>query len=424
MQRQDTKNTWLETLSGKRVYIETYGCRYNFGDSEKLWEILKHHSCTRTATDEEADAIIINTCTVVGQTERRMLRRLSRFNGRDLYITGCLPDVQKGAILAICSPRFIPHTDIREQYRRIGTITPDPVAIIQISEGCNSTCTYCIARKARGPLKSAPLSEILGRVKAFAETGSVEIQLTAQDVSGWGRDHGETLPDLIRAIGELAGRFFVRVGMMNPATMLDILDDLVEAFSEGKIFKFIHVPVQSGSDRVLRLMGRGYQCEDFEQIVAAFRRKYPGITIATDMIVGFPGENEDDFSESLALLRRLQANKVNITRYSRRPSTMAFTLTDMPDGIKKERSRLMQACAEEIYHAIHARYTGNRVPFVVTEKIRSGSVLARTPSYLGIVLPVDMPYGTTGIAEIRQQTGYYLKGECVDVREKFQIAEK
>ncbi len=251
MQGHDAVSLWPETLAGKRVYIETYGCRYNFGDSERLWEILKHHACTRAATVEEADAVIVNTCTVVGPTERRMLRRLSRLRDRDLYVTGCMPEVQRGAILAVCTPQFIPHSAIQELYSRIGTITPTPVAIVQISEGCSGACTYCMTRKARGSLKSAPLPEILGRIRAFAETGSVEIQLTAQDVSAWGRDQDRTLPDLLHAIGEIDGNFLVRVGMMNPATMLDILDDLVESFAAGNLFKFIHIPVQSGSDRIL-----------------------------------------------------------------------------------------------------------------------------------------------------------------------------
>jgi MiaB/RimO family radical SAM methylthiotransferase len=419
MPEQNDVSPWPEALSGKKVYIETYGCRYNYGDSEKLWEILKHRACTRAMTDEEADAVIVNTCTVVGSTERRMLRRLSQLQGRDLYVTGCMPEVQKGAILAVCDPRFIPHADIREQYRRIGTITPSPVATVQIAEGCSGACTYCITRKARGSLKSVSLTEILNRIMAFAETGSAEIQLTAQDASAWGRDKDRTLADLIRAIGEVDGKFFVRVGMMNPATMLDILDDLVESFAAGNLFRFIHVPVQSGSDRILRRMGRGYRREDFEQIVAAFRRRYPDIIVATDMIVGFPGEEEDDFSESLSLLQKLRFNKVNVTRYSKRPDTPASGLKDSPDAIKKERSRSMQVCAEEIYREIHALYIGQRVPFIVTEQIRKGTVLARTPSYLGIVLEEDLPAGFSGIAEIKEQSIYYLKGVRVDRTDGF-----
>ena len=414
MPEQNDVSPWPEALSGKKVYIETYGCRYNYGDSEKLWEILKSHTCTRATTDEEADAVIINTCTVVGPSERRMLRRLSQLRDRDLYVTGCMPEVQKGAILAVCNPQFIPHTEIRDQYCRIGTITPSPVAIVQIAEGCSGACTYCIIRKARGSLKSVSLTEILNRIMAFAETGSAEIQLTAQDASAWGRDQDRTLPDLLRAIGEINGKFFVRVGMMNPATMLDTLDDLVEAFAAGNLFRFIHVPVQSGSDRILRRMGRGYRREDFEQIVAAFRRRYPDVIVATDMIVGFPGEEEDDFSESLSLLQKLRFNKVNVTRYSKRPDTPASGLKDLPDAIKKERSRRMQACAEETYRKVNAKYLGRRMPFIVTEQIRKGTVLARTPSYLGIVLQEDLPPGFSGTAEIQAQSSYYVKGVRVD----------
>jgi tRNA A37 methylthiotransferase MiaB len=198
--------------------------------------------------------------------------------------------------------------------------------------------------------------------------------------------------------------------MMNPATLLPVLDDVVEAFAHDTIFKFIHVPVQSGSDRVLRAMGRGYCSDDFGQIVAAFRKKYPSITLATDMIVGFPGETDEDFSESLELLGRVRPNKVNVTRFSKRPFTAISDTKELPDATKKDRSRTMNLRAEEIYHAINAPLLGQTVPFIVTEKVRSGSVMARTPSYLGVVLGEELPVGYRGQARLEKEHMYYFSG--------------
>jgi threonylcarbamoyladenosine tRNA methylthiotransferase CDKAL1 len=400
----------FENLSRKRVYIETYGCRYNFGDSAKLQEILKHQGCTIVQSEEDADAVVINTCTVVAATERRMLRRLFLFHDRELYVTGCMPMVQRDAIMAVCTPVIIPPQSIHDRYKGLGTVSPEPVGIVQIAQGCYGHCTYCISRIARGVMKSFPAQDILAQVHAFIRQGAAEIQLTAQDVSAWGRDTGTSLPDLLNACDAIPRSHYLRVGMMNPATILPILDDLVEAFSHKNIFKFIHIPVQSGSDRILKAMGRGYGCNDFEQIVAAFRKQYPAITLATDMIVGFPGETEKDFLNSLALIDRIRPNKVNVTRFSKRPFTAVSDDKGLRDAEKKERSRIMNRRAEEIYHAINAPFLGQKMKFIVTERVRNGSVMARTPSYLGIVLHEDLPIGCTGKARLEKEHRYFFTG--------------
>jgi len=403
--------TGLEHLVKKRVYIETYGCRYNFGDTAKLIEILKQQGCTIVQSEDTAEAVIINTCTVVAPTERRMIRRLSHFRARDLYVTGCMPVVQRDAVMGVCTPTIIAPASIQARYGSVGTVPACSVGIIQVSRGCTGHCTYCITKKARGGLKSHPVTEIISQLREFIRAGAVEIQLTAQDVSAWGRDTGSLLPELLNEIGDQPGNFYVRVGMMNPGTVLEILDDLIEAFSHHNLFRFIHLPVQSGSDRILRKMGRAYTVEDFEHIVAGFRKKFPDITLATDMIVGFPHEGDEDFLQSLALIDRVRPNKVNVTRFSKRPFTPAFFEKGVLDAIKKDRSRIMNARAEQVYHAINAPYLGRTVPYIVTEEIKTGSVMARTPSYLGIVLEEDLPAGFSGLATIRAEKKYYFTGD-------------
>ena len=403
----------LETFRDRSVYIETYGCRYNFGDTAKLIEILKHQGNIFVDSAEAADAIIINTCTVVGPTERRMLRRLSRFRDYDLYVTGCMPEVQRDAIFAVCTPTLILPETIHKAYQSIRTVGCGGVAIVQAARGCVGKCTYCLARIARGPLKSFTENEIKAEILKHANAGTPEIQITAQDVSCWGRDIGKSLPDLFHGIGDIPGKCMIRVGMMNPATVRGILDEMVDVYASDRIFKFIHLPVQSGSDAILKRMGRGYTVADFEEIVAAFKNRYPIITLATDMIVGFPGETTEDFSESLDLIERVRPNKVNITRYSHRPFTALSVKEDFPEWIKKDRSRTMNSLAEKVYTSINAGCLEKQVHFRVTETIKKGSVMARTSNYLGIVINENLPVGYMGRAILKKDRKYFFIGQRI-----------
>jgi MiaB-like tRNA modifying enzyme len=406
-------NDPFAALAKKRVYIETYGCRYNFGDAANLVEVLRKYGSSSVGSPEEADAIVINTCTVVGPTERKMLRRLSAFQDKLLFVTGCMPVVQCDSIFAVCSPKVITPDQIREAYLSVQTVAPADVGIVQIAKGCLGRCTYCITRLARGPLTSFPQDEIHKKISAFVEAGAFEIQLTAQDVSAWGQDKGQTLPDLLTGICTLQGNYRIRVGMMNPATVIGILDELVNAFKSEHLFRFLHLPVQSGSDRILKRMGRDYAVQDFEDIISAFRKRYPGINVSTDVIVGFPGETGDDFSRTLDLIGRIKPSKVNITRYSARPFTGIFVEKNIPDSIKKDRSRILNTFAEKQYSTVNHLLIGTIVPCVVTEKLKPGSVMARTATYQGVVIREDLPIGTAAEVSLKKDRKYFFLGDCV-----------
>jgi MiaB/RimO family radical SAM methylthiotransferase len=322
-------------------------------------------------------------------------------------------NVQREAILAVCLPTIIHPETIHNAYRSLGTVAGGSVGIVQLAQGCAGSCTYCITRFARGPLKSFREEEILAQVQAFVKAGTIEIQLTAQDVSAWGMDSGQSLPDLLATLDRIPGNHRIRIGMMNPATVKGQARELIDAFSGQHIFRFIHLPVQSGSDAVLARMGRGYTVAEFEDIVRLFRKRYPGITVATDMIVGFCNETEADFSASLDLIRRVKPAKVNVTRYSQRPFTPVAREKDYPDAVKKDRSRILNFVAEEVYTSLNAVQLGKTFPFIVTETLRKGSVMARTPEYTGIVIREDLPVGFSGNAILRQDRKYFFIGERV-----------
>ncbi len=402
----------MERLIGKRIHIESYGCTYNHADTQKLIALLEAQGCTLTGPDD-AEAVIINTCTVVGATERLMLRRLRAFAGRDLYVTGCMPLAQPKTVRSACTARFIHPDTIRDRYGGAGTTAPGAVGVVQVASGCLGRCSYCITRLARGHLRSVSADAILDAVHTLAAGGAKEIQLTGQDVSAWGRDIGETLPELLHAIEGIPGRFRLRLGMMNPATVLPILPELARAYAGEKIFRFLHLPVQSGSDAVLERMNRGYRAADALAIVRAFRERYPEMIISSDFIVGFPGETDADFTASLDLLRAAAFAKVNITRYSRRPGTPAAACKDLTDYVRKQRSRALLAEADRIYDGYHDRWLGRETPVVVTEKKVAGSAICRTPCHMNVVIKEDLPLGYEGRAVVTARKRHYVVGELL-----------
>ncbi|MCM2466959.1 2-methylthioadenine synthetase [Methanoculleus sp. CWC-02] len=402
----------LEDLRGRRIHIESYGCTYNHADTRRLEAILERLDCTLTGPDE-ADTVIVNTCTVIGATERKMLRRLAAFADRDLYVTGCMPLVQMELIRSVCTPHVIHPAEIHERSRGVGTPGPGAVGVVQVASGCVGRCSYCITRLARGQLESTPPEAILDAVRDLVASGAYEIQLTGQDVAAWGLDRNETLPDLLKEIAEIPGRFAVRLGMMHPASVLGILGPLVDAYENEKVFRFLHLPVQSGSDAVLERMQRGYRAADIVRIVDACRERYPDMMVSSDFITGFPGETDEEFCRTLELLERAAFVKVNITRYSRRLGTPAAALKDLPERIRKDRSRVLLVEANRIYDRYNECWIGRETPVVATEKNAPGSTVCRNPCYLNVVVEEDLPFGFSGSAVITENRRHYVIGKLI-----------
>ncbi|NLA37818.1 MAG: tRNA (N(6)-L-threonylcarbamoyladenosine(37)-C(2))-methylthiotransferase [Methanomicrobiales archaeon] len=402
----------MDGLKGKSVYIESYGCTYNHADTRRLEAILMDLGC-RLAGPDEADAVIINTCTVIEATEREMLRRLKAFADRDLYVTGCMPLVQMDLISPVCTPHIIHPDEIHERAGSVGSRGSGAIGVVQVASGCVGRCSYCITRLARGSLRSVPAGDILDAVRRLVASGAFEIQLTGQDLAAWGLDRGETLPDLLREITDIPGEFAIRLGMMNPASVLRILGPLIDACASTRIFQFLHIPAQSGADTVLDRMKRGYHAADVIEIVDSFRERYPDMMISSDFITGFPGETDEEFEQTLTLLRRAGFVKVNITRYSRRPGTPAATLKDLPERIRKDRSRRLLAETNRIYDAYSDRWIGRETAIVATEKNRPGTTVCRSPSYLNVIIREDLPFGFSGRAVITENRRHYVIGELL-----------
>lgn len=383
-----------------RAYIKTFGCSSNRAETEIIIGILKDSSIEITDSIEAADAVVVNTCTVRGETEARVLKYLRSLNGKRVIVTGCMASIQP-ALVALSSPtaslvsvgnaRSIPEI-IRGGARSVlllesGDI-PDPPpfrmglrSIIPISRGCLGSCSYCIVRHARGRLRSSPREKILDSAEAAVRRGAREIWLTAQDAAAYGADIGSSLPELLECLTALPGDFMIRVGMFNPSSALKCLPRLVEAFSPRTVYKFVHAPLQSGSDRVLELMMRGHSADDFFALVSKFRSRHRRISLATDIIVGFPGEVDDDFKETCEAILKLKPDKTHIARYSPRPHTEAASMDQVRESVKKERSRRLVAIKREVQQEVNSSWVGETTEALAMELSSNGKALARSREY-------------------------------------------
>jgi len=350
-----------------KVYASVYGCPSNIADYEISLGLLKEAGFEVADSPKEADLNIIFTCIVKTPTEQRMINKIQKLTKTEkpLVVAGCMPKTSQRTIekinpkASLVGPDSIEH--IAEVARaalegKKGFFVDDErkpkvglprarkrkdVGIVPISIGCLSNCSYCAVKFARGKLKSYPIGKIVEDVEKLVADGCTEIWLTSQDNGCYGSDIGKTLPELLEDVCGVGGKFKIRIGMMNPTHIQTFLPELIEAYKNERIMKFLHIPVQTGSDRILKLMKRSYKASDFEKIVFSFMKEFPDLFLSTDIIVGFPGETQLDFEKTLHLLERIQPQKVNISKFGARPRTEAAGLKRLPVKTVNERSRIL-----------------------------------------------------------------------------------
>ncbi len=382
------------------IYLETYGCTMNRADSEIIKALL---ASQLTEDIDKADIIIINSCGVKGPTEHKIRKRIKEIQALNkiLIVAGCLPKISHLDVNVVGTnvydiPEAVKRVKkglkvniIKEEnlnklcYPRMG----DGVnALIPIAEGCLGLCTYCAARFARGQLFSYPSQSIVETAQQFIAQGYKELQITSQDTGCYGMDNTERLPFLLDRLVNIEGKFKIRIGMMNPNHIPDILDDLLTVYESEKIYKFLHVPVQSGNDEILTLMNRKYTVSQFLDICQLFRKKFPDLYLCTDIIVGFPTETDDQFKDTLELVKRMNPDKINVTRFSPRPHTKAAKMPQIPDWIKKERSRSLYKVRMDISLRINNQYKGKSLEVLINKKgTVEPTVVGRTFNYKPVI---------------------------------------
>jgi len=365
---------------------------------------------------EDADVLVYNTCAVKTPTENRVIEILKNASNLDkrLIVTGCLSlinyerlkrEVKFDGILGpnpgakivdavqkvMLGGRFTWLSDCTqtkpclELPRR--AVNP-VVSIVPVAYGCLGSCSYCCVVFARGRLRSCRIEEIVKRIRQDLDSGAREVWLTGQDMACYGRDIGVNSTDLLQEVCEIEGEFFVRVGMMTPHYVLGMLPELVEAFQNEHIFKFLHLPVQSGDDEVLRRMNRFYSVTDFKRIVEAFRDAIPNIAVATDVICGFPGESSEAFGRTIRLIEDIKPDVVNVSKFFPRPKTVAEKMAPNVSPLEvNERSRRMADLVRRISSDKNKTWMSWEGKILVDERGKtSGTWIGRNFAYKPVVV--------------------------------------
>jgi MiaB-like tRNA modifying enzyme len=394
-----------------KVYIESYGCSASLADSEIIAGLLEQAEFDIVDVVENSDVNVLVTCSVKQPTSQRMIHRIKELTktNRPLVVAGCMPRVEKEVIERI-NPKasligpdsiekivdvtratiegkkivFLDH--LRKPKLCLPRISKNPVThITQISIGCDGICSYCSVKFAKGDLFCYPASMIVEDVRLAVEGVCKEIWLTSQDNAAYRFDNYR-LPDLLEDICKIDGNFFVRVGMMNPTHTKRILDDLIQAYKNDKIFKFLHLPLQSASNRLLQLMNRGYAVEDFLYIVRRFREVFPKLTLATDIIVGFPGERESEFVQTVELIKEIKPDIVNISKFGPRPKTEAAKMEQLKSTVISERSKILHEVVKNVQSEVNSEWVDWEGTILVDEKGKNNSWVGRNYCYKPIVV--------------------------------------
>jgi len=433
-------------METSKVFIETFGCTFNKADSQIMAGNLIENDFELIDSIEKADVAIINTCYVKQPTENKVITRIQKIRDKfpdlKIIVSGCMVEIDPKKLEKIApNASWIgPHklnktTDVVKaslngKIERVCGFSDDTkvgvakirfddnIHIIQICEGCLGVCSYCCTRFARGVLNSYPIEDIVKEAREAILDGCVEIQLTAQDTAAFGKDTGEKLSNLIKEVAKLAndknlgGDFRVRVGMMHPNNIGEDLKSLIESFKLPNVYKFIHLPVQSGSDKVLDDMKRFYTVSEYKHIVKRFKEEIPNITIATDIIVGYPTEEEDDFEKTAELLRFIKPGIVHLSKYKHREGASSSILDEIPHEVMKRRSKYLTDIKSEITEEENKELLGSIQRCLVVEKGSKGGFIAKTDSYIPVVVH-NVDIGTFVDVKITEVTSTYLRGTVV-----------
>ena len=424
-----------------KVFIESYGCTFNQADGQIMAGNLVENDIELVDSVDEADVIIVNTCYVKLPTEDKMTYRIQRLQNdypdKKIIVGGCMVEIDPEKLDKI-GPNISwigPHQLNKSASVVNGTYCGDVIRetgfskepkvnvpkvgddslihILQICEGCLGACTFCCTRFARGPLNSYPIEDIVAEARRAIENGACEIQLTAQDTAAFGRDSGEKLSDLIKEVANLDGDFRVRVGMMHPKNILNDVDEIIDAIKHPKVYDFIHLPVQTGSDKVLSDMRRGHTISQYKEVVSRFKSEIPNLTLATDIIVGYPTESDEDFNETVKLLEEIKPSLIHLSKYQHRIGAISSSLEEIPPAIMKKRSKFLSQIKSEITEEENKELVDSIQNVLVIEKGSKGGYIAKTNSYIPVIVS-DAQLGTFVDVKITEATSTYLLSELLE----------
>ena len=382
-----------------KLHLITYGCQMNEYDSERVAGLLRAERYELTHDEREADVILVNTCAIREKAEEKVFSKLGELRKLKaekpaliVGVMGCMAQLQQGAIqrrapvvdLVFGSPAIARVGELVERVRRdrrpvletgegpLVKITARPPsasrlkAFVTVMEGCERHCTFCVVPRTRGRERSHPPEAVLAEVRSLATAGCREVTLLGQTVNAYGRDltPPTDLADLLERVNDVTGIERIRFTTSNP---YNLTPRLVGALRDvPKVCEYFHLPLQSGSDRVLLRMNRGYTRARYLELVGEIRDAVPEMAFSTDVIVGFPGETEDDFEQTLGMVDRVGYDNVFVFRYSRRPGTPAAAMADqVPDEVKAHRNGRLLEVAERVATERSRRLLGKTLDVLV-----------------------------------------------------------
>lgn len=432
----------------KTAYIETYGCSANQNNSEILAGILSRAGIIITNNPEIADIIIVNTCVVKEKTESKIKRRIQDLrqgaNKKLVIISGCMPETDfkklkklNKDIIFLGTHHFKEILNIVKDYqenrldekKQLEYINNRPelklnlpkipqnklISIHQISEGCLGNCSYCKTKLAKGKLFSYPKEEIIRSIESDLQNRAKEIWLTSQDNAAYGLDRAKQgLVDLLKSILDLKHKFRLRLGMMDPNNVLPILNDLIEVYKDKKMYKFLHIPIQSASNSVLKHMNRFYTIEEAELIINEFRKEFPEGVIATDIIVGYPTETEEDHKKNVEFIEKYRPEVLNISKFSSHKQTSAGKLKTLKSNIIKKRTTELMRLHRETSKQAKKKYLDKERIAFVNKKIGDRLHEARDENYNIILIKSEEEVLGEEVKVIIREIGvHHLIGELI-----------
>jgi len=389
-----------------KVHIKTWGCSANQADSEYIAGLLKEYELVSM---EEADVVILNSCSVKTPSENSLFRDLKKLGKRKVIVTGCVPEANRElidtklkevSIVGLNAINELPDV-IKEvfegkrvvlfrenkQYFGGSKVRLNPlVEIVNISRGCLNKCSYCSTKLAKGSLHSYSEERIVSQIKDALADGIKEVWLTSQDCAIYGFDRNTNLAKLLKRVCSIEGDFKIRVGMSNPQYLIKFSEELIDAYKDPKVYKFLHVPIQSGSDNVLKDMRRGGTVEEFKGLISAFRKEIPDLTVATDVICGYPTEKSADWELTVALINWLEPDVLNISKFWPRPGTEAASLKLLDGNVVKKRSKELTELFDNIAKKKNDAWVGRKCEVLVNEKGKNNTVVGRNFAYKPVVL--------------------------------------
>jgi len=403
------------------VYIETYGCSANQNNSEILKGILKSGGYEITNNEKIADIIIINSCIVKGKTENKIKRRIQDlkklYRSKTFVVTGCMPETNSEDIKKLNRDTLLLGThhlkdilnllkDFKDnrlteekqkeylsfKYEEKILINKIPqnklISITQISEGCLGNCSFCKVKLAKGRLFSYNPDRILKSIKNDLDNGAKEVWLTSQDCASYYLDkegNQRKFPELLKKILSINKKFKLRIGMMNPNNLYPILKEIIEIYKDPKVYKFLHIPIQSASNKILKEMNRPYKIELVEEIINEFKKEIPNLTLSTDIIVGYPSETAEDHQLNLLFIKKFKPDVFNLSKFSKHKELKNNLNPLDKDIISKRTSELMEIHRENAYKN-KEKFLNKKIEVFVNSKSKIPCVFESRDENYNIVL--------------------------------------